>query len=257
MKLDLLTTKLNKEISRLNGEVGLKVKYLKTGQEYTHNDTNQFWAASVIKVPLACTVYKQIDDKILSPTKRYTIQRENIVDGSGISKLFDPKTDFTLYDLIVMSITISDNSAANQLIDIVGRDSTEKYMLELGLKNTTLRHKMAIKAGRGPNVTTPEDMTILLEKLYRKELPGSRELLEIMKHTSLRDRMQDLIPNDILVSHKPGSLPEAVHEIGIAYTPEPFIFCFFSDDQKDKKPAKEVLSKCAKLCYDYSVQVTE
>jgi beta-lactamase class A len=234
MEFETLSKKLNKELSKLNQYVGLKVKYLDSGQEFTHNEKKQFWAASLIKVPLACTVYKQVEEKKLDLAARYKIARENVVDGSGIAKLFDPGTEFTLHDLNVLNLTISDNSATNQLVDIVGWESVEKYMHELELNNTAFKHKMQIKAGRGPNLTTAEDMSLLLEMMYKDQIPGGHGLLEIMKHSGLRNRIPRFIPNEVLISRKPGSLYEGVHDVGIVHSKEPFIFCFLSDDQEDK-----------------------
>ena len=54
------------------------------------------------------------------------------------------------------------------------------------------------------------------------------------------------------ISYKNGSLEQAVHEIGLIRSKNPFIFCFYSDDQNDKRATSEVLSRCAKLCFDYS-----
>ena len=48
------------------------------------------------------------------------INEENLVEGSGILKLFDKDTLPSLYDLLVMMLTISDNSATNQIVDEIG-----------------------------------------------------------------------------------------------------------------------------------------
>lgn len=253
MDFSTLQDLLQEQLSRLPGDVALSVKFLDSEEIFEHNSNLKFWAASVIKIPICLTVYKQIQEGTLDPEKRYKIAGNNKVDGSGISKLFSPDTEFTLRDLVVMAITISDNSASNQLVDIVGGANViEDYILKIGMTSTTHRHKMMIKAGKGPNLITAQDISFLLEKMYKNKLPGSGELLEIMKHTRLRDRIVDLLPNSVLVSHKPGSLPEAVHEVGVIYSQKPFTFCFFSDEQKDKRQAKRALSTCAKLCYEYS-----
>ncbi|MFC1755937.1 serine hydrolase [Patescibacteria group bacterium] len=253
MNYSELSNKLNEELNKLQGQVGLSVDFVDIGDLFEFNSDDKFWAASVIKLHISGTVYKQIEDRVLDNKKRYAIDEVNRVDGSGISKLFDKDTLFTLHDLIVMSIAISDNSTANQLTEIVGADSIEEFIQEIGLKNTSFKHKMMIKAGKGPNLITARDATLFLKKLYNKELPGSEKILEIMKHTKLRNRIPDRIPNDVEVAHKPGSLPRAMHEVGIVYSKRPFIFSFFSDDQEDKKLTNEVLSKCAKLCFDYSI----
>ena len=100
--------------------------------------------------------YKDDPDKL---NQKVTVKEENIVRGSGIVHLLDKNLELTYLDLVKLMIIVSDNAAANEIVDAVGWESVEKYMNDLGLNNTTFRHKMRIKAGRGPNFTTSEDMT--------------------------------------------------------------------------------------------------
>ena len=254
MEFEKLTSQLSDRLSSLEGDVGLYVKYINSGKEFKYNETKQFWAASVIKIPIVLTLYKTLETRNIEFTDRLAISNENFVDGSGIVKLLDKGLELTYRDLITLMLVVSDNTTANQIIDIIGWDSVEKYMKQIGLKNTTFRHKMMVKAGRGPNLTTAQDMGTLLEKMYQDELPGSSEILNVMQEQLDRTRIPLYIPNDIKISYKNGSLSEAMNEVGIVYSNNPFIFCFFSDDQKDKRKTNEVLSKCAKDCFDYSNQ---
>lgn len=251
MEFSELEKEVRSLIDTLGGNVGLYIKFLNDNRVIEHNPNKQIWAASVIKILISTTAYKLLNSNKL-PEKTYPIQTGNRVDGSGISKLLDNKTVFTTRDLIVLTMTISDNSATNQLIDVVGRDEIDSQIDEIGLQNTEFKHKMMIKEGKGPNLTTASDISKLLEMLYKKDLPGSEDLLEIMNHANITDRIMAFIPNDVRVAHKTGSLQYALHDVGIVYSANPFIFCFLSDDQKDKEKTRKVLSECAKLCFDYS-----
>jgi beta-lactamase class A len=249
-ELQLKTTQMLQE---LEGSVGLYVKFLNSNEVINYYETQQFWAASTIKVGIAATLYKQASINYnINLNKRITISEDNYVTGSGIVKLLDRKTAFTYQDLITLMLVVSDNTATNQLLDIIGWESVGEYMVELGLLNTTFNHKMMIKAGRGPNLTTPYDMGILLTKLHNSEITGAEQILSIMDEQVNRARIPKYLPKAIKIPRKMGSLPEAVHEIGIVYSKNPFIFCFFSDDQRDKIKAGDVLSKCALECFNYS-----
>ena len=254
MEFDKLSLQLSDSISTLEGEVGLYVRFINSGKEFKYNENKQFWAASVIKIPIALTFFKRLEIRDTHISDRIEITDDNLVDGSGILKLLDKGLELTYRDLITLMLVVSDNTATNYIVDFIGWESVEEYMKKIGLTNTTFRHKMMIKAGRGPNLTTSNDMGILLKKMYKNELPGSIEILEIMQEQLDRTRIPLYIPNDIKISYKNGSLSEALHEVGIVYSNKPFIFCFFSDDQKNKRKTNEVLSKCAKDCFDYSNQ---
>lgn len=239
------------EVSSLDGDVALYVKFLNTNQEVAINETSQFWAASLVKVFIASYFYDQVNQNKIDPNIWITVKKENNVLGSGIAHLLDSETKYLISDLVVLMLTLSDNSATNEIIDLLGFENIENYILKIGLKNTTLKHKLLIPAGKGPNLTTAQDMGFLLELLYKSKLPYSDKILNIMNEAKDRDRIPLLIPNEIKIPHKYGSLPEAMHDIGIIYAKEPFIFVFLSDNQKDKLKTNKILSECAKICFDF------
>ncbi|RJR26469.1 serine hydrolase [candidate division WWE3 bacterium] len=252
MTFKKLIETLKNELNQLEGHVALKVKFLNTGDIFEHNPDLQLWAASVIKVPIACEFFRQVSESKFDPQTRIMVSEDNFVDAAGVIKHLSRDIQYPAIDLVKLMLIVSDNSATNQIIDLVGWESIEKYTQELGLRDTTFRHKMMIKAGRGPNLTTANDMTSLLEMLYNHKLSGSQEILDYMNEQLDRTRIALYLPNDIKVPRKYGSLPEAMHEVGVVYSKSPFIFSFLSDDQKDKRMTNEILSKCAKYCFDYS-----
>jgi beta-lactamase class A len=253
MTFSTLQNQVNDELNKLNGQVALEARFIKTNDRIAFNDSLAFWAGSVIKIPIALAVFKQVQDKRFNLIDRMKIDQANCVDGSGIAKLFDKDTELTLHDLTVLMLTISDNSATNQLIDVIGWESIEAYMKILGLNKISLRHKMMIKEGRGPNLITAQDMSFLLEKMYRNELPGSKDILDIMKHEQDRSRIQKGVLKGIEVASKLGSLEKAHHSAGVVYVKNPFTFVFLSDDQEDKMMTNAVLVKCVELCSEYGM----
>lgn len=166
--------------------------------------------------------------------------------------MYNTQTTYTVKDLCVLMLTVSDNTATNQLIDIVGRNEIQAFLTAQGLTATTFKHKLMITENKGPNLTTAFDMTRLLIKIYEAKLPGADLLKSIMCEQVDRTRIPLYLPNSVEVAHKNGSLPQAVHAVGIVYAKNPFTFCFFSDDQTDKKKTTEVLASCAKLCFDFA-----
>jgi len=70
-------------------------------------------------------------------------------------------THVTNRDLAQFMVAVSDNAAANILIDRVGKDNVNATLRALGLSKTMLRRKMVdiAAARRGDeNVATPEEM---------------------------------------------------------------------------------------------------
>lgn len=255
MQFSELKEKLANELSRIEGQKALSVKFLNTEEAITVNEKLQIWAASVIKIPIACEFFRQEHEGHFDKNRKTRLQQENRVDGTGILKMLDPEDEFTYLDLVKLMLVLSDNAATNEIIDLIGWENVEKFTKSIGLEATTFRHKMMIAAGRGPNLTTSADMAKLLEMLHQKTLSGAEEIINILKHHYDRSRIPLLIPNKIEIAHKFGSLPEAMHDVGIIYSKNPFVFVFLTDDQKDKHLTNEVLSKCAKYCFDYSEEI--
>jgi beta-lactamase class A len=252
--LEDLSTQLNTEIQKLPGQTALTVQFLNSSETININETTQFWAASVIKILIACEFFNQANLEKIDLKHKTLIHNENLVQGSGIIKLLDPSDELTYLDLVKLMLTISDNTATNELVDLLGWENIDLYARNLNLTNTTFKHKMMIKAGRGPNLSTTADINQLLLKLYKNQLPGSQQLLTILKEQQDRRRIPLLLPNDVEIANKTGSLERAVHDAGIVFAKNPFIFVFFSDDQEDKLLTVDVIAKCAKYCFDFATQ---
>src|SRR5260370_19082955 len=82
-------------------------------------------------------------------------------------------TRLTNGDLATMVSAVSDNAAANVLIDRVGMENVNTMLDSLGLTNTRLRRKMmdlkAAQEGR-ENVSTPREIMTLLQPIWQNKL---------------------------------------------------------------------------------------
>src|SRR5205085_11167465 len=130
-----------------------------------------FPQASTIKVAVLAELYHQAQTGKLKLTDLYTVQASDLVADSNVMGGLTPGvTRITLRDLATIMIAVSDNSAANVLIDRVGMENVNAFLNSLGLTHTRLRRKMmdlkAASEGR-ENVATPREMMTLLETLYR------------------------------------------------------------------------------------------
>src|SRR5215467_2876266 len=154
----------------LDGILGVYVLDLATGSSIASNADETFPTASTIKIAILAELFRQAQQGKLNLNELYTLQSSDLVGGSGIATALTPgMTKLTLRDVAVFMISISDNSMTNVIIDRVGMDNVNSFLDSLGLTHTRLRRKMMdIKAaaeGR-ENISTPAEMTSLLEALY-------------------------------------------------------------------------------------------
>jgi beta-lactamase class A len=155
------------EIRRLtlgfSGVMGVWARSLESGETIEWNATEPFPAASTIKVPILYEVFRQAQEGRISLQDRLTLREEDIVPGSGILKDLTPGLALSVRDLATLMIVISDNTATNMLIDLVGLDSVNASAQALGLVGTRLAFKL-FGAPEGPprNLSTPADLGRLM-----------------------------------------------------------------------------------------------
>lgn len=254
MTLTELENNIKTELKGLGGNVSLLVDFLDTDESIKINETRNYQIASVIKVLILIELFYQKESEKVDVNKRITLKQDNIVLGSGLVKILDHKTQYTLLDLAKLMITVSDNTATNELVDILGMENINARAELLGMEHTIFRHKMHIEAGDGPNISTSEDIALMLEKIYKKEVPYADEIIEIMTETLLRTRIPRRISGKVKVAHKNGTLTDTVHAAGIVYAIHPYSFTFLSDEQEDRKLVQVIIGECAKLCFKYAEQ---
>src|SRR6185437_5162132 len=145
-------------------------------------------------------------------TDLYTVQAADLVpDSTIVGGLTPGVTRVTNRDLATMMIAVSDNSAANVLIDRVGMENVNALLDSLGLTHTRLRRKMMdLKAaGEGrDNVASPRAPMLLLEALYRGRVLNKQFTEDFFKLLSIHKEsyIPRELPEDLRVANKPGEL---------------------------------------------------
>ena len=148
--------------------MGVAILDMTDGRIFSLNADRVFSTASSIKIAVLVELYRQ-DQETRSGAKgkarlddTYTFDPNDLVEDSRI--MAGPTagvTHVTNRDLAQFMVAVSDNAAANILIDRVGKDNVNATLRALGLSKTMLRRKMVdiAAARRGDeNVATPEEM---------------------------------------------------------------------------------------------------
>src|SRR5437764_7214202 len=101
------------------------------GVRYAHNADRRFRAASTVKVPLMVAIYRQIDRGERALAGPYSLRAEDKAPGSGVLLHLHDGLALTLDDLLYLTISISDNTATNVLIHLVGLAAVGETMRSL------------------------------------------------------------------------------------------------------------------------------
>jgi len=245
------------EVDRnLDGVMGVAIEDLTTGQKYQLRESEVFPQASSIKIAILAELYRQAQQGKLKLTDVYKVRASDLVADSRIMHGLTPGvTQLTLRDLAAMVSAVSDNSAANILIDRVGMENVNSLLDSLGLTNTRLRRKMmdlkAASEGR-ENISTPSDMTTLLESIYRGRVLNKTLAEDFFNILSVRKNSwipRDL-PEDLKVADKEGELEGVRTNSGIVFLDQrPYILCIMTTYLRRERDGEEAISKISLDAY--------
>lgn len=191
------------------GTVSLYAKNLDTGVAFGIRESEPVRTASTIKLPIMLAVF----DAVARGEAKWTDPLTVTTDGGRLP----------LRDVVHLMIEVSDNTAANMLLDRFTAEAVNACLDQLGLHTT----RALRKAGQIPEnekygigVSTPRDMVTILEKLERGEIvskAASREMIGILKRcqdaSGIRRRMGGLT-----VANETGVLDALRSDAGIVYS---------------------------------------
>ncbi|WP_433467150.1 serine hydrolase [Spirillospora sp. CA-128828] len=234
----------------------LHVVDMDTGREIAAGADEPVVLASVFKVPLLVAFHRQAADGLLDPAEQVTLRPDDRTAGpTGVSALLDD-VRMSLRDLTCLMITVSDNAAADLVLDRVGLDAVNATAAALGLRDTVievdgrgLHESLLTDAGVSdfaevwarlddPAVrarlraldplrtsrSTPRDMTRLLSMIWRDEAAppdGCAAMRRLFGLQVWPHRLSSGFPyDDVVVSGKTGTLPTVRNEVGAVEYPD-------------------------------------
>jgi beta-lactamase class A len=266
---DLLWKKLEARVEaiadRLDGVMGAAILDLTDGRILLRNADRVFPAASSIKIAILLELYRQ-DQEARAGAKGkptlddvYTFDPKDLVEDSRIMAGLTPGvTKVTNRDLAQFMVAVSDNAAANILIDRVGKDNVNAMLHSLGLSKTMLRRKMMdiAAAQRGDeNVATPQEMVRLLEAIDKGKVLNKESTAEFIKQLSTVKKdsyLPRLVPESVQVANKPGELEAVRNDSGIVFAHNrPFAISVMTAYDRDEKAAERAISEVALEAYHY------
>src|SRR5213082_2040172 len=240
----------------LDGVLGVAIEDLTTGQKYLLHADDVFPQASSIKIAVLVELYHQAQQGKLKLTDMYTVRASDLVADSSIMNGLTPGvTKITLRDLATMMVAVSDNSAANVLIDSVGMENVNALLDSLGLQHTRLRRKMMdLKAaGEGrENIATPREMMALLEDLYHGKVLNKEFTNDFFK--MLSTHKNSFIPRDLpeglKIANKPGELEGVRNDSGIVFVENrPYVICAMTSYLRRERDGEEAIRKISLETY--------
>lgn len=260
---DLLWQKLHERVNGitrdLNGVAAVAIVDLGDGRQLLSNADHLAASASTIKLAILVELYRQSQQG--GPARlddTYVVKASDLVPDSYVLGGLTPGvTRLTNRDLATMMIAVSDNSAANILIDRVGMENVNRLLRSLGMTHTRLRRKMmdarAAQEGR-ENTATARELAQLLESVYSGRLLNAAMTSEFLKllSTPKDSWIPRMLPDGLKVANKPGSLDGIRNDAGIVFLEgRPFVVCVMTSYLRHGEDGERAISEIARAAFEY------
>jgi beta-lactamase class A len=239
-----------------------------------------FPAASVLNIAIALELFCQVDERKVTLAERVTLSQSDKVVGPGVLAQLGEGLMPTLQDLVHLAITISDNTAANLLLDRLGMSAVNGRLERLGLVHTRISGRMLVEEtqqgppqvedfglrasvptgrddGRGErSPVTARELVKLLSAIHHREgLPGGAcaAVLDILLKTQTASSIRRGLPEarfrdrtPAKLHYKTGAIRGVVNDVGIVATERgAYAIALFSRGSRDLRPTQDNVARVA------------
>lgn len=214
----LVADRLAEVVASAPGRVSVAVRS-SHGWTWDHDAQRVVPSVSTVKVAILLAVLASgppLDRVLPLPAER--------VGGCGPLSLLPSVRSLTVGELARLMIAVSDNDAANVLLDAVGFDAVAAVLEQAGARHTLVRrHFMDLAAARAgrDNLTCAADLAELLVATREGRVVGPAEAevaLEIMRGQQFVDGLPAYLPSRVRVASKTGDRPGMRHGMALLET---------------------------------------
>lgn len=199
---------------------GVYIKNLKTGETYGYNQNLKFETASLYKLWIMGSVFEGLSKGKI----KNTLDNQQAIESM---------------------ITVSDNDSATVLIGEVGMSGIQKFLAEYGFLNSDFQNTPT---------STPSDIGLFFEKLYKGEIidsTNSLSMMSVLERQKINDRLPKYIPSGVLIAHKTGELDNYKNDAGIVFTKKGDYIIVVMSKTNNPDIASEKIARYSEAVYNY------
>ena len=216
-------------------EVSVYAEQLSTGA-YASLDSRPMQAASLIKLYIAGCIYEHLG----------ALQEQETYPG---------ETE----ELLAAMITISDNDAANTLVNRLGSGDSQAGMALVNqfcqthhFTDTHMGRMLLATNDTDDNYTSVADCGKFLRAIYQKQLTGADSILNLMKQQERTEKIPAGVPADVVTANKTGELYDVENDAAIIFDEEtPYIICIMMSGLSDTYNARATITSLSSQIYQY------
>lgn len=242
--MDALLNQVQTLLPQDNGTWSVYVCNLLKDSDGTVNDT-PMQAASLIKLYIMGAVYENYD----------SLAQSHSAD--------------TLDSNISAMITVSDNDAANTLVnwlgngdDAAGMSVVNQFCQAHGFTSTQMNRLLLASSENGDNYTSAKDCGTFLKEIYQivngtisdSTLPNAEAMYYQLKMQQRKNKIPAQMPDGVHTANKTGELDTVENDAAIIFDTAKgidLVICFMSQDLNDTAAAQNTIAADARAIYGY------
>jgi beta-lactamase class A len=226
----------------------LYYEYLPTGVSVGVNSTQEFYSASLFKLPVVMAYFKHKEKNNIQEDIKVKLTNSMIDPRFGNLWIRGAGYEIGLDEAAKLALTDSDNTAVNALGPyITSSDFDDVYnAIDIDLNLTS-----------NGVISTAKSYSSILKSLFFSALltkDDSERILSFLTESKFNDKLVAGIPSGVTVAHKIGVYEvgndKSYSDCGIVYVPNrPYMLCMIS--KSDEQTARERMKEISSVVYDY------
>jgi beta-lactamase class A len=138
-----LQRRVRELLDRLDARTSAYARHLPSGAGIAVRADEPVDTLSAIKIPVLVLAFRDVEAGKLDLEGRRVVGPQDLRNGTGVLKNFEPGLQPTWGDLLTQMIITSDNTATDIVVDRVGFERVNDLLGELGYTGTRLQHTLA------------------------------------------------------------------------------------------------------------------
>lgn len=236
--------------AQAQGRLGVCILDTASGQQWGWREDEYFMMLSSFKLLASALVLHRVDQGQESLQRRIAYSRSALIPWSPVTEKHADSAGLTLGELCAATITTSDNTAANLILESYGGPSAlTAYARQLGDSVTRLDRNEPTLNSPSENglldTTSPRAMALTMQALLIDDalsLSSRQQLRDwLLANTTGGNRLKAGVPSNWIVGDKTGTYGTDANDIGILIPPQraPLIVSAYLAESQAEGSVKE------------------
>lgn len=237
--------------------------YINNGSWIGLGEKDEITAASLVKVPIAMSIYKAAEQGRIDLKTQYTIEELDLNADFGTLYKSGAGNKYTVEDLIKIMLEQSDNTARAAVFNVLTRIGIENPLDDV-YNNLGWDIKPPTMVSDAPadfnyskiSLKVLANMFLSLYNSTYVNLDHSQKILAYLSQTDFNDKIKAGVPGSIIVSHKIGASynDRILSDCGVVYAPNRnYVLCVATEGGDSEAVASQFMAEISKAAYSFVI----